>query len=115
MIISQKDISKIYSVKRCNAANIIEMTKIFTNINDSATRMVEKILIDGKRLDEKENRSLQSSLKMQTRLMLLRLEPGIRTANANLYDNQCHRVARIRESIKEVEKRYKLKILDDYY
>ncbi|MDY7038876.1 MAG: hypothetical protein SV375_22320, partial [Thermodesulfobacteriota bacterium] len=96
MVPSQKDISMIYSAKRCDSANILEITKIFTNINDSATRLVEKILLDGKKSSQMEKRNLQSLLRMQARLILLRLEPGIRTTNATLYNNQCHRVARIR-------------------
>ena len=107
-------ISKINGAKRCGIDNIQEMTGIFKRINDEVKKIVDKILADGTRPEETKSRGLQLLLKMQDNMSLLPIEPGSRVVQTNLYENQCHRVRYLREMIKEIERRYKFKILDDF-
>jgi hypothetical protein len=113
MSLDPRIIAKGLSSKRCDRDNIKEMTKIFTLINDRVKQMVEKIFSDGARLKERESRELQLLLKTQEKLQLMPLDHGSRAVDMNLYDNQRHRVVYLREAIKEIERRYKFKLLDD--
>ena len=113
MSIDPRLIAKVRSARRCDRDNIQEMTRIFTLINDRVKQMLEKIFTDGARLKERESRELQLLLKMQEKLQLMSLEHGLGAVNINLYDNQRHRVVFLKEAIKEIERRYKFKLLDE--
>ena len=106
-------ISKANNTKRCNRENIREMARIFKGINDRVRALLKKILVGGFRLQEKEARELQLLLRTQARLMLIRVDPGSGNVERTLFDNQCHRVTQIKETIREIERRHKFKILND--
>ena len=113
MSLDPRLIAKVRSTRRCDRDNIQEMTRIFTLVNDRVKQMVEKIFTDGTRLQERESREFQLLLKMQEKLQLMPLEHGSGAVKINLYDNQRHRVVFLKEAIKEIERRYKFKLLDD--
>ena len=107
-------IAKISNIKRCGRNNIQEITRIFENINSKVRWIIEKILVDGARLPETESRELQLLLSIQTKLRRLSIEPGSGNTDAHLYNNECHRAVHLEQTIKEIERRYKFKILDEH-
>ena len=114
MTLGPGNIAKVNSTKRCGSDNIREITEIFKGINNRVRVLLKKILAGGSRLQEKEGRELQQLLRMQSKLIMMSVDPGTRSVDRNLFSNQCHRVKHIKETIKEIERRYKYKILDDY-
>ena len=114
MTLSPQNISKVNSTKRCGSDNIREITEIFKGINNRVRVLLKKILAGGTRLEEKEARELQQLLRMQSKLIMMPMDPGTGSVDRNLFDNQCHRVVHIKETIKEIERRHKYKLLDDY-
>jgi hypothetical protein len=114
MALSANAVSKIQSVKRCDSQNISELIDIFASINNRVRSLLNKILVNGTRLQQKETRELHHLLRAQSKLLLLPVDPGSGNTERNLFNNQCHRVQWLRETIREIERRHKFKILDDY-
>ncbi|MCP4668189.1 MAG: hypothetical protein GY849_17705 [Deltaproteobacteria bacterium] len=113
MALSPGAISKVLTTKRCNKDNIREITRIFKSSNDRIRTLIQKILMNGARLQEKEARELQQLLRVQSKLMLMQVDPGSGSVQETLFGNECHRVTYIRKTIKEIEKRYHMEILHD--
>ena len=65
MSLSPGTFSKINRVRRCNRDNIKELTGILRNVNDRVRALLNKILVNGARLQQKEARELQQLLRMQ--------------------------------------------------
>ena len=107
-------ISRVHRTRRCDSDNIIEMTGILKSINDRVRVLLKKILASRTRLQERETKELQQLLRIQSKIMIMPVAPGIGTANRSLFSNQCYRVIYIKETIREIERRYNFKILNDY-
>ncbi|MCP4682406.1 MAG: hypothetical protein GY864_08725 [Desulfobacterales bacterium] len=104
-------ISKISNTRRCDKNNIQEITRAFENINAKVKRIIDKILFEGARPHETESRELQLLLSMQAKLRRMSIDPGSGNTDATLYNNQCHRAMYLEQNIKEIDRRYKFKIL----
>jgi hypothetical protein len=53
-------------------------------------------------------------LRIQSKLMMMPVDPTIGNVEKNLFGNQSNRVIYIKETIKEIERRHQFKILGDY-
>ena len=114
MLVDEKSIEKAKSARRCDIDNIREVTRTYTRLNQELQLFVDKLIAGKQRLSEKEKQRLQYLLKVQSMMVLKPLDPGVPVAERLQYDNQNHRVNSIRQALKEVERRYGMRILPLY-
>lgn len=111
MLVDEKAIEKAKNARRCDGENIQEMTRTFARLNQELQLYVDKLIAGMQRLTDKEKQRLQYLLKVQRMMVLKPLDPGVPVAERLQYDNQNHRVNSIRQALKEVERRYGMRIL----
>jgi hypothetical protein len=87
------------------------MTQTFTQLNQEIQLYVDKLIAGKQRLAEREKIRLQYLLKAQQMMVLKPVDPGTPVAEKLQYDNQSHRVSYLHQALKEVERRFGMRIL----